>query len=238
MGLLGALALPAWPEAAPPPASASPIAQPHPLPSTLDQWQDRANAGDYFDQIETLKIGSLIWSVFPVQVYVEPPPPGSVTPAAWTQLTQAALQAWQPYLPLALTAKPDLADIHIRAIAPPLKIIPQTAAPQGSRPKLVLERAKSAETRYQLYKKTYKSGQVQLIHRCQIDVNPRQSLDYLQTAVIHELGHALGIWGHSPNPQDTMYFAQMRQPQGISARDVNTLKRIYQQPTQLGWFLP
>jgi predicted Zn-dependent protease len=32
-----------------------------------------------------------------------------------------------------------------------------------------------------------------------------------------------------------MYFSQVREPPPISARDINTLKRIYQQPTRLGW---
>lgn len=260
---LGLLALPVWSEVSQPqtipllaqsqpqslvksqPESqpeSQPKSQPelgvHPLPASLAGWQDSTQAGDYFDQIEPLNVGSLIWSEFPIQVYVEPPPPATVTSADWMQLTQAALQAWQPYLPLVITPDAMRANIHMRAIAPPLKILPSAVASPGSRPQLVLERARSAETRYRLYQKTYSSGKVQLIHRCEIDVNPRQSLDYLRTAVIHELGHALGIWGHSPNPQDTMYFAQVRQPQGVSARDVNTLKRIYQQPTQLGWFFP
>ena len=51
----------------------------------------------------------------------------------------------------------------------------------------------------------------------------------------HELGHALGIWGHSPNENDALYYSQVSNPVGISARDINTLKEIYQQPTKLGW---
>ncbi|MFN4955672.1 MAG: peptidase, partial [Aphanizomenon sp.] len=33
----------------------------------------------------------------------------------------------------------------------------------------------------------------------------------------------------------TMYFSQVRNPPFISVRDVNTLKRVYEQPTGLGW---
>ena len=56
--------------------------------------------------------------------------------------------------------------------------------------------------------------------------------------MIHEIGHALGIWGHSPEVTDALYFAQVRQPPLISARDVNTRKRVYAQPTRLGWAVP
>ena len=34
---------------------------------------------------------------------------------------------------------------------------------------------------------------------------------------------------------DALYFSQVPNPPSISARDINTLKRIYQQPTLLGW---
>ena len=34
---------------------------------------------------------------------------------------------------------------------------------------------------------------------------------------------------------DVLYFSQVRNPPAISARDVNTLKRVYEQPTRLGW---
>ena len=58
------------------------------------------------------------------------------------------------------------------------------------------------------------------------------------TTARHELGHALGIWGHSNNSNDALYVQQIHGNPGISAADINTLKKIYQQPTQLGWQLP
>ncbi len=30
-------------------------------------------------------------------------------------------------------------------------------------------------------------------------------------------------------------FGEVRNPAQVSARDINTLKRIYEQPTRLGW---
>lgn len=48
----------------------------------------------------------------------------------------------------------------------------------------------------------------------------------------HEIGHALGIWGHSSNPNDLMYHTndyidEINPNQGITQRDLNTLTLLY-----------
>ncbi len=225
----------------PSPSDLPPL-QVHPLPETLLNWRDRVDLGDYFDHLNPLDFGALVWSNFPIQVYIEPSQTESaIANESWLSLAQTALQAWQPYLPLQVTEQPDTADITIRAVAPPLQIAASpttTNQPDDSPRRLTLGRVRSAEARYQLYLKTLNSGKTELIHRCTININPRQAQAYMYTALLHELGHALGLWGHSLNPQDTMYFSQVQQPVEISERDINTLKRVYQQPTQLGWYLP
>jgi hypothetical protein len=49
------------------------------------------------------------------------------------------------------------------------------------------------------------------------------------------LGHALGLWGHSRDRRDVMYEAAVAQPAHLSIRDLNTLVKVYEQPTRLGW---
>ncbi len=51
---------------------------------------------------------------------------------------------------------------------------------------------------------------------------PRESVRRTAT---HELGHALGIWGHSPDAGDIM--AVRPQTDGVSRADVNTLRIAY-----------
>jgi predicted Zn-dependent protease len=43
------------------------------------------------------------------------------------------------------------------------------------------------------------------------------------------------MWGHSQLQADALYFSQVRHPPLISVRDVNTLKKVYEQSTSLGW---
>ncbi|MEH2105571.1 peptidase [Nostoc sp.] len=197
--------------------------KPHPLPPTLAQWQDNTNSGDYFSQVTTTQVGYLVWSQFPIRVCVEPPKAVSEKQAkAWVNGVLQGVQEWSTYLPLTIVEQPEIADITIVRKAPPLQISPGSNIP----------RARSAQTTYELYT----SNKV-LSHRFTILLSPTQTGEYLIAATRHEFGHALGIWGHSPLQTDALYFSQVRNPSPISARDVNTLKRVYEQPTSLGWSL-
>ena len=191
--------------------------QSHPLPPSLMQWQPE-NTDNYFDQIETPNVGSLVWSRFPIQVYVERPPSN---PQQWQEQVIEAVLEWNDYLPLEIVETADTADIQIWSRRPPLE--------PGNL------RASSAETRYQVDIEETDNGEKMLSHQFTIWLSPTQTGKYIKAAIRHELGHALGIWGHSPVETDVMYFSQVQQPPAISIRDINTLKKIYQQPTRLGW---
>lgn len=45
--------------------------------------------------------------------------------------------------------------------------------------------------------------------------------------ILHEIGHALGLEGHSSNPTDIMYYAACEGQGGLTTRDVNTILRLY-----------
>ncbi|MFM7577555.1 MAG: matrixin family metalloprotease, partial [Microcystaceae cyanobacterium] len=94
----------------------------------------------------------------------------------------------------------------------------------------------NAQTRYQFY--TTEENPPILRHRMTIEIKPGLGRESTLATARHEFGHALGIWGHSPNPQDVLYVSATKETPPISTRDVNTLMKIYQQPTRLGWPLP
>jgi predicted Zn-dependent protease len=247
---MGAIAPPAFSQVAVPAAPEIPLPlslQAHPLPPTLAQWQDPENLGDYFAAIQPTDVGYLIWSKFPVKVYIEPVPE---TQAAgferdraqdWVTAVTQAIQDWNIYLPLEIVADWETADIQVLRRAPPLRFANAPSAPAP------LPRARSAETWYQLFVDRSKSlsentpggssgnASAVLSQRFTVYLSANQTAAYTEATARHELGHAMGIWGHSPLQTDVLYFAQVRNPPAISHRDVNTLKRIYQQPTRLGW---
>lgn len=220
---------------------ALPAPKPHPLPTPLAQWQDPTGSGDYFSEIKGTPLGYLIWSQFPVKVYVEHPQPPAVVDAKhqrfqqWVDAVLKAVAEWGVYLPLELVDQQELADISILRSRPPLKVSlnRETGTFDWSR-------ARSAVTSYEFYlaqsiRAPEKIVDNILLHKFTILLSPQQSIDYTLATARHELGHALGIWGHSPLETDGLYFSQVRNPPRISARDINTLKRIYEQPTRLGW---
>lgn len=205
----------------------------HPLPTALLQWPDN-QSGDYFSQIKQVPVGYLVWSQFPVKVYVQRPNVNEISSKSqqfqiWVEKVLQAIAEWSIYLPLILVDRPEIADIKIERSAPAFKPTFNRITRQFDLP-----RARSAQTRYELYVKKELDKPAILSHRYIIQLSPTQAGDYIQAAARHELGHALGIWGHSPLETDSMYFSQVRNPPPISVRDINTLKRIYQQPTRLG----
>lgn len=219
-----------------------PVPQSHPLPPTLAQWDDQTGAGDYFTEIKLTAVEYLVWSQFPIQVYIEQPKESADSSASaqrfhdWYSAVFQALEEWTIYLPLQVVSEAESADITILRSHPPLQ-----ASFNRETGRFENIRARAAETRYEFYlrseaQNSQKPAKI-LAHKFTIYLSPHQTLDYTLATARHEIGHALGIWGHSPLETDVMYYSQVGHPPTISIRDINTLKRIYQQPTRLGWAL-
>ena len=206
----------------------------HPLPISLAQWQAKDNREDYFAQIESTPLGYLVWSKFPIKVYLEQPKNLQDNSASnlrfqqWVEAVREAIAEWNIYLPLTEVAELKLADIAIARSSPTrvIKLNRETGLYD-------LGRATTARTSYKFY--LQEDNPPILSHRMEIQIDPSLSQQSILAAARHELGHALGIWGHSRQQTDALYFSQVRDSPSISSRDINTLKKIYQQPTRLGW---
>ncbi|NEQ95578.1 MAG: hypothetical protein F6K30_02395, partial [Cyanothece sp. SIO2G6] len=104
-----------------------PLALPHALPASLISWSGSDESHNYFDQVQPTTFGYLVWSQFPVQVYLDTQPIAQETPEHiqvvehWLTAVQTAIDEWSAYIPLVRTSSPDDADIVIVAQAPPLR---------------------------------------------------------------------------------------------------------------------
>ena len=200
-------------------------AQTHPMPTSLAGLPQISD--DYFEAIAPSRYGALVWAVSPLCVYVEPASTEATATAQrqqqWQQAVNQALADWQPYFDLRLVSNPAKADITVWRRSPPLR---RNADGQ-------LDRARTAETTLQFYREGDRA-----LPRYRIDLGLTQGFAGLVSTARHELGHAFGLWGHSDRPEDVMYVAQSSQNVRLTDRDLSTLRRLYQQPTQLGWPLP
>ncbi|MEY2856778.1 MAG: hypothetical protein RLZZ74_1090 [Cyanobacteriota bacterium] len=202
----------------------------HTLPQSLSLWEQN-NQRDYFDQIETTPLGYLVWSEFPLKVYVDSVPPENTAAnqrfQQWTAAARKAIAEWNVYLPLKEVTDKETADILVLRSSPArsVKLDPDTGLYD-------IPRAVTAQTNYKFY---LTKDPVAIAFRMTMEVSPNFAGVSLLATIRHEFGHALGIWGHSPKSSDALYFSQVSDPPAISVGDINTLKKIYQQPTKLGW---
>lgn len=69
------------------------------------------------------------------------------------------------------------------------------------------------------------SAEIEILQRT--ESKQMRSQKQIYPVVLHEIGHALGMTGHSKNNNDIMYENDYTNDIHLSNRDINTLKKIY-----------
>lgn len=201
------------------------------LPDSLRPSRYVLKAGDYYQESSGLSAG-LLWTEFPVRVYADSPP------AKWQGALQDALAAWNDVIPLRRVSTRQEANITISWAS--------------------LREGKAG--REQSFIQVRKVGDrvFQRLDRASIvlDNSHHWSGPEMRLTLLHELGHAMGINGHSSGSKDVMFpilYETITEPAAnllvvgpstpliqfpgdgssvdvntkLTPRDINTLIRLY-----------
>ena len=194
-------------------------------PEALQPSRYVPSASDYYGEIaETSE--SRKWNSFPIKIAL-----GSVPEANWAQGTREAFNIWKALFPLELTPEFEEADIRFL---------------WGEAPDL--EGAVGEEMDWVQFKREGDQLTGRRVAYISVDLTHRWSKDEMRAIVLHELGHALGIQGHSSSKGDIMYWEVQEKSHHVrvpgiaypyawktlvskpSQRDLNTLIRLYNTP--------
>lgn len=193
------------------------------FPETLQPSRYVPEAGDYYWQIAASSEGEE-WRDFPIKVFL-----GNAPRPKWQEGTREAFDTWLALFPLELVALPQKADIRMGW---------EESTQEGGHAGEEMDWVQMKRVGDQLTGKRVAIITVDLFSR-------NWSKEEMRAIVTHEMGHALGIKGHSESKKDIMYWQMQEKYQQIpvpvvpyplfwkslvkqpSQRDINTLIRLY-----------
>jgi tetratricopeptide (TPR) repeat protein len=172
-----------------------------------------ASAADYFEHITVFSDGKITrFTRMPITVYIDPSPGGEpylpdlrYAIGEWETATAGKLRFQE-------ITEPDDADIRVTWQSRGLTQITDTKLGRAE-----LTRLSDTDFEVEVLLSLRDEGGAAAI-----------SNEKMRTACLHEFGHALGLWGHSPDADDMLFFASNAQKP--TARDSATLIRVYETP--------
>lgn len=159
--------------------------------------------GTYIDDITPKR-----WAYLPIKVYIEP--------SNYKSTIKKAFMEWQNKTENAVyfqyVEKPDNANITV--------YFKKDIVKYGAKPTYV------GYTTWHYNGRYYKSSQIYI--KTTTKTGAIQTPSQVYEVCLHEIGHAIGIGGHSKNQYDVMYPTTDCYRNKLSNKDINTIKEIYE----------
>lgn len=208
-----------------------------PFTATLKKWMETiapeqktltiategaSSVDNYF--LETTATSAACWDTkqMPIRVYIEPANKDSHWKSEYDTILKKAFQTWS-------TALKDLVTFEFVSSSSDAQIkCHWTSNSQELGGSFEQGVARTAQRDHQMQKADITILMVQT-------TNPKLAIsdEIITKTCLHEIGHALGLQGHSPNPRDIMYFSEsdkgLKQI-GLTERDRKTIQMLYTQP--------
>ncbi len=174
-------------------------------------------ADDYFNHITVFSDGKITrFTQMPIRVHIAPMPIGVKGVETYLESFRYAMREWEAaadgriqFQEVASTAN---ADIRVRWQRSGLTRIIDTALGRTE-----LSRLSETDFEVDVVLSLRERGSAALL-----------SQEKMRTVCLHELGHAIGLWGHSPDSADVFFFAATAQRP--TDRDKATLQKVYATP--------
>ncbi len=171
----------------------------------------------YFDHITAFSDGKITrFTQMPIRVHIAPMPIGVEGVETYLESFRYAMREWEAAadgrIQFQEGAATDKADIRVRWQRGGLAQITDTALGKTG-----LTRLSETDFEVDMVLALREIGSAALL-----------SPEKMRTVCLHELGHAIGLWGHSPDSADVLFFAATAQRP--TDRDKATLHKVYATP--------
>lgn len=189
--------------------------------AVIDTIPSDPKAGDYFSAVKKFDGETVArWTSFPITIKLPPE-----SPESWKKNLQVGISEWNRFIPVQAVSGAENCDIEVtwvNHLLPGVLGITRLTTPKKG----------SIHVEIWMLRPTFYVQEI-----------PEHAV---QVAFMHELGHAIGIFGHSTTPDDLMASSELSlamkgkaSPKSLTVepRDLNTLKHIYESPALPSSFL-
>lgn len=171
-------------------------------------------ADDYFNHITVFSDGKITrFTQMPIRVHIAPMPIGVEGVETYLESFRYAMREWEAAadgrIQFQEVASTTNADIRVRWQRSGLTRIIDTALGRTE-----LTRLSETDFEVDVVLSLRERGSAGLL-----------SQEKMRTVCLHELGHAIGLWGHSPDSASVLFFAATAQRP--TDRDRTTLQKVY-----------